>query len=205
MGCDIHLFVEKKTKDGWSCIYDEGKLYSNRSYSLFSILADVRNDGDFIPISEPKGIPDDASSSVKGYMEDWGCDIHSKSFLTVQELLEYDWTQCVEQTCYMTKKDYIYYKDYQKYSPNCIPSDVKHFAEFPYIEDSEYETTYNKFTKDKELKQAKVKDTTVGIKVNYRIMYSQYLTEFYTVTLPILMSECNGDFNSVRIVFGFDN
>lgn len=153
MGCDIHFYVEFKKDGKWTYYDHEAKYvtsvdedgYRNksedwydspmdvgRSYNLFSILADVRNgqgfagvdtgDG-FVPISPPRGVPNDISPEVmKEYVcvlgsdeyytqdtfERWiasGCskridentvtgpDWHSESWLTVYELEKYDWNQ----------------------------------------------------------------------------------------------------------------
>jgi hypothetical protein len=113
MGCDIHLYVEKRTDGKWVAQgnferdedgYAQGgdRYYDGRNYDLFAILANVRNgrgfagvktgDG-FNPIAEPKGIPDDASAEIKEIAESWDCDGHSHSHFTIRELLDYDWTQ----------------------------------------------------------------------------------------------------------------
>lgn len=126
MGCDIHLYVEKKVGENWTALdkfereepdedYEAGyisvpysdRLYSGRNYDLFAILADVRNgsgfagcktgDG-FVPIAMPRGIPDDASAEVKEIAEQWDVDGHSHSFFTLRELLDYDWTQTTKKT-----------------------------------------------------------------------------------------------------------
>jgi hypothetical protein len=122
MGCDIHFYVETqqpngiwKSADTWVDEYQDGELcvpydsayYNDRNYDLFAILADVRNgrgfagvetgDG-FNPISAPKGLPSDCSPQVKASAERWGCNGHSHSWLTVSELLAYDWTQETELT-----------------------------------------------------------------------------------------------------------
>lgn len=78
----------------------EGWAYDGRNYDLFGMLANVRNgwgfagcdtgDG-FKPIAMPKGVPDDASDYYLRKVEEWGCDGHSHSWLTIRELLEYDW------------------------------------------------------------------------------------------------------------------
>lgn len=115
MGCDIHLFVERRdeqgkwvTADTWEP--EDGRMrvdyhkrfYTGRNYDLFAILADVRNGrgfagvktgGGFIPISPPKGLPDDVSPQVAEDSEGWGSDGHSHSWHTVKDLMEYDWTQ----------------------------------------------------------------------------------------------------------------
>src|SRR4051794_16548380 len=111
MGCDIHFYVEKKdengnwqsadaweTEDGYDCpsIPYKKRFYSGRNYDLFGILADVRNgrgfagvktgDG-FVPIAEPRGLPDDASPKIKADCDRWGVDGHSHSYLSLSELL----------------------------------------------------------------------------------------------------------------------
>ena len=118
MGCDIHLSVERKNPltGCWELVSPEGLApqtdwekknnrwdwYGGRNYGLFSILANVRNgygfggvdtgDG-YRPISKPKGVPVDASAKYKKEVNRWGVDGHSHSYLTLQDLLDYDWEQ----------------------------------------------------------------------------------------------------------------
>jgi hypothetical protein len=66
--------------------------YSSRNYYLFSILADVRNYNVIDPISEPKGIPDDASFGYLYCAKKWQGDAHSHSYFTLKELLDVDWS-----------------------------------------------------------------------------------------------------------------
>jgi hypothetical protein len=109
MGCDIHLYTERKQSinsvekwvniDNWKLnpyfsIDEEDKYklspaFRIRDYRLFAILADVRNDCENIPISEPKGIPEDASEVVKSEIAVWDGDGHSHSFFTMKELYDY--------------------------------------------------------------------------------------------------------------------
>lgn len=67
-------------------------LYRGRNYHLFSILADVRSYGDGTAISEPRGVPDDASDAYLYIVEQWKGDGHSHSYFTLTELLEHDWS-----------------------------------------------------------------------------------------------------------------
>lgn len=82
--------------------------YNDRNYDLFGMLANVRNGSGFagcdtgngfLPISEPRGFPDDLSEGVKRLLSDerdeddndiWMGD-HSHSWLTLRELLDYNW------------------------------------------------------------------------------------------------------------------
>ncbi len=85
--------------EGWQIPYN-GRIYAGRNYNLFSILANVRNGvgfagcetgQGFVPIAMPKGLPDDVSPQIKIQSDGWGCDGHSHSWLTLRELLDYDW------------------------------------------------------------------------------------------------------------------
>lgn len=104
--------------------------YDSRCYNLFAILANVRNGLGFAgikigepfnPISTPKGYPDDMceelNRDVNNEYEEGAFDNrptlsgdHSGSWLTLKELLDYDWEQthrdygCVNEDTY---RDYI--------------------------------------------------------------------------------------------------
>lgn len=110
MGCDIHMYCEKKIefkdKSFWICCddftlnpyyemgkdsnkYDHRSIYNARNYSLFGRLAGVRDQS--VPmIDTPRGLPNDVSDFVKSESDDWKLDAHSHSYFTVKELLEYD-------------------------------------------------------------------------------------------------------------------
>lgn len=45
--------------------FDLLPIYIDRNYELFSILANVRNNGEIIPISEPRGFPKNASNEIE--------------------------------------------------------------------------------------------------------------------------------------------
>ncbi len=85
MGCDIHVFIEAKTYTGWHCVHHP---QINRWYSLFSKMADVRNDvpgGQYYiePISKARGLPDDVSEIARLLLVDG--DNHSLSWLSAAE------------------------------------------------------------------------------------------------------------------------
>lgn len=100
MGCDIHLFVERKEGIEWDKCEWIGcgfPIPINRNYSLFSILANVRNNdkNPFYPIEDPRGLPDDLSDELKNViLKDRFCsksDGHDHSWLTLKEILGFDW------------------------------------------------------------------------------------------------------------------
>ena len=117
MGCDIRAVIEFKdistgkwsvfggmnhdTDDGGDYISPNNDLFG-RNYDLFAVLANVRNGYGFagvntgdpiVPISDPRGVPNDASDDYKTLVAQWGCDGHSHSFHTLQQILDFDWTQ----------------------------------------------------------------------------------------------------------------
>lgn len=90
------------------------QFYHDRSYSVFAILAGVRNGvgfagcdtGDpFVPISEPRGLPADMSFELRRRLkadydddDDWvSLGDHSFSWLTLDEVLAYDWDQTTKK------------------------------------------------------------------------------------------------------------
>jgi hypothetical protein len=118
MGCDIHSIAEVKQDTRWELVEERiFPTYSNaftsspfdwRSYRIFAFLAGVRNYSQVQPLSEPKGLPVDSeylntleagafsyyseqeSSSIrKQIIQD--PDLHSASFFTLNELLNYNY------------------------------------------------------------------------------------------------------------------
>lgn len=102
MGCDIHTYVEKKTDAGYEFI--SGFIpFDNRSYGTFGFLADVRNYSKVTPISECRGVPPDASNKVIEEQNQWGCDGHSHSWLSVAELSAFNYEAIMEDRRYTQK------------------------------------------------------------------------------------------------------
>lgn len=126
MGCDIHCFAEVRKDGKWQRVVElvfgecGTEPFGWRSYGMFGFLADVRNISKCNPICEPKGLPEDSEwlNSVSKYAydtnpmngqpipieeretnrkcieDDW--DYHSKSWLTLKELLDFDYNQTFE-------------------------------------------------------------------------------------------------------------
>ncbi len=92
MGCDIHGHLEVcwgKSKSWWHVC----NIPDDRNYDLFGVFAGVRNYVNAIPISEPKGLPDNIGFIVKRDVKRLGIDGHSHSWLTWKEIKEHDWDQ----------------------------------------------------------------------------------------------------------------
>lgn len=102
MGADIHIFAEKKLRNGdWATVNlfpaislkayrvpEAGQTDSawaavgERDYAFFGALAGVRRNG-----PEPRGFPEDASPFVQEEYANWGSDAHSASWYSAEEFL----------------------------------------------------------------------------------------------------------------------
>ena len=112
MGCDIHTYMEvQRTVNDelkWVCAdrfelnpyfnkddpdeaeYEVDPVYRDRKYALFAALAGVRDYGNEVALlAQPRGLPDDANPIILKENKRWGCDGHSHSWFTLQELYDY--------------------------------------------------------------------------------------------------------------------
>lgn len=104
MGCDIHVYREKKVGDKWvsadkwsdydygeddkgQCVDWDDRAYTGRNYQFFALLSrGVRGEHEFS--FEPRGLPFNASPEVARAAESWGGDAHGASYLYLHELKE---------------------------------------------------------------------------------------------------------------------
>ena len=84
------------------------------------MLADVRNGSGFAGcvtgdgfkiLSEPKGIPKNASKEIKKMSKEWGEDGHSHSWHTLKDLLEWDWEQVTVHEGIVNMEEYKGFKE----------------------------------------------------------------------------------------------
>ena len=92
MGADIHAYAEVLDSDG-TWVLSDWRDDLHRDYGLFGFLADVRNYSHVPVISEPRGLPGDASGEVRTEYDEWGMGAHSTSWVTLAELLAFDYGQ----------------------------------------------------------------------------------------------------------------
>ncbi len=113
MGCDIHMYIERKMHinkvEKWFDIsayqrnpyfeqfQEDGEsewnvfdFYKDRNYRLFELLAGVRGHASNA-ISLAKGLPEDVSDGIKKASDEYGADGHSHSHYLFSELLAIDW------------------------------------------------------------------------------------------------------------------
>lgn len=238
MGCDIHLRVEKRVNGQWTPAEpmrrnrywepggDEPELepvrfYDGRNYDLFAILANVRNGRGFagvstglgfIPISEPKGLPIDVSPDVEKDSESWGSDGHSHSWITLRELLDFDWTQKTYKEGWITPliaEEWLRRKPWEpapsQYCGGVAGQDVIHIS----IDDMEKSLKAIKDSlsdrydhKAYEAAITKAMPWTYA-QARWEVDYARACKTFWFETMPKLLRVGKPD--DVRLVFWFDN
>jgi hypothetical protein len=236
MGCDIHLYVERLVNGKWESADqwepnkyagEDGepdknipygkRFYSDRNYNLFAILADVRNGSGFagcdtgngfVPIDDPRDIPEDASEEVKAEAERWGSDGHSHSWFTVAELLAYDWTQTTKHRGYVNANEYYEWNRWRReegerpesYSGDIFGKGIEKVPEEELRRRIEACTGGDWYRQeDKVAKQL----ANVHCQVEWEQPYYKSVRSFWSDTMPRLLRLGMPD--EVRIVFFFDN
>lgn len=190
--------------------------YDCRCYNLFAILADVRNGygfagcrtGDsFNPISLPKGYPEDMCDELKSDIDDYAYDEragflsneHSASWLTLKELLDYDWNQMHRDYGYVSEDTY---RDFimKGLQPNSWSGGV-YGANIVHLSEEDMTDLINGLYNREDGKQY------------YTSLYFDAKTYkdasggFYDDVIPVLQNLVpnNGTTEDVRLVFDFDS
>ena len=224
MGCDIHLVVERRRRDGrWERVLPpveardpwlvknerrraEFAWYDGRNYALFAILADVRNYGGYLhPISGPRGLPSDLapeSRLIEDYTlhtddDDVFSGDHSFSWLTLAELQAYRWERPVVRTGVISLEEFAMRLAAGDESP---PETYCRFIMGPQVE------TVSETEAASRLRNGGLAVAT-GQKVYVEIAWNEtpadLAGDFYTRVMPALSKL--GPPRDVRIVFGFDS
>ncbi len=174
--------------------------YVDRNYSLFAILGDVRNGRGFAgvktgegfnPIASNRGVPDDASDYYKHIVADWDADGHSHSYLSMEELENYDWEQ---QTIL---QGVVHQEGFRQWLDDGEPKYYSGAIWGPNIE-----TVSNREMRER-LDEPNDRLIT---SVSWVQTYASCCEEFLTETMPQLRSLRNREsVLDMRIVFFFDN
>ena len=174
--------------------------YKGRNYGLFSILAGVRNYGTIIPIADDKGIPADVSQEIGAEHTRWGADVHSASYLTVQELLAFDWEQTIKETS-SVKMDWYEAWLLKGKKGNPVTEHIP-FRDAAYKELPEEEMEKILSSKSEKLRVL-LDDVSYFCQMSIDVPYSEFTKAFLTKTIPALQKL--GEPEDVRMVFWFDN
>lgn len=236
MGCDIHSLVEIEGPgarwrpvvwpDKWRGHYDdepqEGYRFfdaDDRNYDAFAILADVRNghgfagvdtgDG-FVPISTPRGYPADISPVAQRWLEESGD--HSTSYVTLRELLDYDWAQVAVKRGVVSAAEYERWAGWRRgdgegpesWRGSVSGTEVRNITEEKMIDE------IKRATKDlkrwtPEYDQAITKLGSLYTQVSWTVLYSEAAGRLYTRAIPKMRRLVQSGPDKVRLVFNFDS
>lgn len=220
MGCDIHIYVEKKENGRWVSAdtwkkdsdfnYVHPQVYEGRCYDLFAILADVRNGRGFAgvktgegfnPISEPKGLPEDVSPEVLSASDGYGIDGHSHSHHTLRELLDYDWTQKTSKQGYVSLEEYKKLKRITDAGFTAYPESWCGGISGAGVH------LYDTKRADELIAQNELpKEGSHHVAYQWGVTYAYAAgPNWWNETMVKLLAMAKGDYDSVRIVFWFDN
>lgn len=192
--------------------------YDSRNYNLFAMLADVRNGHGFAgfktgerfnPISEPKGYPKDMCDELKSDLDEYSdaayysratlSNEHSASWLTLKELLDYDWNQthraygCVSENTY---RDFIM----KGLHPECWSGDTSGRDIIHLSEETMVDLIQGIYPRE-EGKQYYTKCYFIAK------TYKEASGGFYDDVIPVLQSLIpeDGTDEDVRLIFDFDS
>jgi len=130
LGTDIHIYAEVFRDGAWHLA--DADLPEYRNYWGFAVLADVRNGYGFAgfdtgepvtPISLPRGLPGDLSQELRAPPDSDDEELpssqiwlgnHSFSWLTLQELLDYDLDAPMTLRCMVSSEDAQRYREDSK-------------------------------------------------------------------------------------------
>lgn len=193
-----------------SCWYcdGEGKTdaeYGERNYDLFAMLAGVRNgvgfagcdlsDG-FVPLSEPRGIPEDTSIvevDSEGDDSVWLGD-HSYSYATLAEVLAYDYERTTNLRGVVSRAEYIKWVESgrtggpESYCGDVSGRDVRHVS----VRDM-----------DRLVADPPADGLTYYTRIQWTKTYRECAGKSWFAFLDALKPL--GDPNDIRLVFGFDS
>lgn len=128
MGRDIHLHVEVFDGETWVSArpdpswieqtedWHKGALKVRRNYYLFAVLGNSVRNIRIRPISEPRGLHFPCPE-VRRLIQEWGRDGHSHSWLRLDELLNFEWTE----TTVIDGEEIPYHKLCEEFWTDTIP------------------------------------------------------------------------------------
>lgn len=206
MGCDSHLYAEKKIDGKW-IVLESGAVkhvyFDNeeaqdwqcyRNYDLFGFLAGVRRHNIF-PLSLPKGFPLDASKEVRQTYKRWGPDAHTPSWYLLSDLLK------VKNSKSNIGK-YLSMDEYKKYKDGIPIENLLESYDYYSLEDNE--VISNK-EMDRRLSMSLFDNGSQLVTpiVTGTIDNSEF--ENFWETLDLMIKTGNETPDNLRIVFWFDN
>lgn len=215
MGTDIHFFVEQRNENGrWQAASSEGVDRVGRNYTLFGLLADVRNGRGFAgcdigdrvePLFANRGIPNDLSPEVLAEHDSWGgYDIHSHTWASLQELENVAWDEIK-----IVHRGYVSAKVYKEFLEKGQPSSWAGMVggmQVKIVSNEEMTQILQKCGESEAAKSATEGDLFYYTQVEWSVSAAGACEHFVKRIIPALQAlrAANGG-REVRTVFWFDN
>jgi hypothetical protein len=161
------------------------------------------------PISDPRGLPENVSDEVKKYAEQWGCDGHSHSFLSLGDLLEYDWTQTVKNRGVVSAVEYFRWTLWDRRNGDGPESHSGGVfgPNVTLITEEEMQDVIDKarqaFGSRQEIEE-NLKEMSFYCQVEWEQPYYKLASHFFSTVIPELL-KLSQEHDDVRLVFWFDN
>jgi len=179
----------------WHCGFDDE--FDNRNYAWFAVLCGVRGDYDQ-DFGEAKGLPNNVSSEVKVVSDRDGVDAHSHHWITLRDLLDFEWNATIRRVGYFDSVTFRYQLR------EILSNKISYFPD-------QMGPNYFEISKDLMIKylagHRDFFDQRYGrycVKVKQDVTYKQEVGEDYINKLLKRLSSF-GEPEDVRIVFWFDN
>ncbi|MFE4394948.1 MULTISPECIES: hypothetical protein [Streptomycetaceae] len=104
MGTDINGFIECRAwflrdedgKPAWQAAVALDLLNTTRNYDAFGCLFGVRNHANFRPLAADRGLPPDASQTVRAAVDTYGTTFYGTTWITWAEVRAVDWAEAAE-------------------------------------------------------------------------------------------------------------
>jgi hypothetical protein len=215
MGCDIHMYLEKKVNGKWVSadpitkvgdglldVDHRHRVYTGRNYLLFSVLAGVRE-----PIPglwqkyKVKGFPEDADPMIKKIYKRWGGDAHTASHLTLKELKEVDWNKTGVMLSFdVTERQKEIYEYFKNKASTGKPGELCLIDYFIYntIKDPWFSVLETVMEPKRELKL-----TEIHVLVPLSFVFDDFDKVLWNLKDMTILGNLTED--EIRLVFWFDN
>lgn len=148
----------------------------------------------------PKDVPADLSVTGEEWLDEYGYCI-GHSYVTLTELLEYDWLKTVEVTSYFTLFDYS--AGYGE----AITWGIEPYAVIPEKDAQKYVAKFcGARHKRNELKEARINGKPVAVQVTSKVPAYKQFPELWSSAIPLLLATAkrtNAHSNDARIVYCF--
>jgi hypothetical protein len=176
----------------------------NRNYDWFAVLADVRNGRGFAGmmtgrgfavIAEPKGVPYDACPEWIENVKEWGVDMHSHSWLTLEDFDGFDWNQSTEKTGVLSLEQY---EELREKNEHPTEWDVGISGQGIVI------VSMNKADRYLDGKEEIPEGQRTYVQYEWSVNYAQWFDYKIKNTIEPLR-KLKEKYEDARIVFGFDN